>query len=64
VHGLAVLTGQGPLLDVPDATRHHLEELTRTFIDESQTRSRRRYPAVTEKRQDTVESWNRRISTR
>ena len=35
VHGLAVLTGQGPLRDVPDATRHHLEELTRTFIDES-----------------------------
>ncbi|HEY4854830.1 MAG TPA: WHG domain-containing protein [Streptosporangiaceae bacterium] len=35
VHGLAVLTGQGPLRDVPDATRHHLEELTFTFIDES-----------------------------
>jgi AcrR family transcriptional regulator len=35
VHGLAVLTGQGPLRDVPDATRHHLEELTGTFIDES-----------------------------
>jgi AcrR family transcriptional regulator len=35
VHGLAVLTGQGPLRDVPDATRHHLEELTRKFIDES-----------------------------
>jgi AcrR family transcriptional regulator len=35
VHGLAVLTGQGPLRDVPDATRHHLEELTRTFIDQS-----------------------------
>jgi AcrR family transcriptional regulator len=34
VHGLAVLTGQGPLRDVPDATRRHLEELTRTFIDE------------------------------
>jgi AcrR family transcriptional regulator len=32
VHGLAVLTGQGPLRDVPDATRHHLEELTFTFI--------------------------------
>jgi hypothetical protein len=27
-----VLTGQGPLRDVPDATRHHLEELTFTFI--------------------------------
>ena len=35
VHGLAVLTGQGPLRDVPDATRHHLEELTRAFIEES-----------------------------
>jgi AcrR family transcriptional regulator len=35
VHGLAVLTGQGPLRDVPDATRRHLEELTRAFIDES-----------------------------
>ena len=33
VHGLAVLTGQGPLRGVPDATRHHLEELTFTFID-------------------------------
>ena len=35
VHGLAVLTGQGPLRGVPDATRRHLDELTRTFIDES-----------------------------
>jgi AcrR family transcriptional regulator len=35
VHGLAVLTGQGPLRDVPDATRRHLGELTRTFIDGS-----------------------------
>ena len=35
VHGLAVLTGQGPLRDVPDATRHHLGELTRAFIEES-----------------------------
>ena len=35
VHGLAVLTGQGPLRDLPDATRHHLEELTRAFIDQS-----------------------------
>ena len=34
VHGLAVLAGQGPLRDVPDATRRHLEELTLTFIDE------------------------------
>jgi AcrR family transcriptional regulator len=34
VHGLAVLAGPGPLRDVPDATRRHLEELTLTFIDE------------------------------
>jgi AcrR family transcriptional regulator len=33
VHGLAVLAGQGPLRDVPEATRRHLEELTFTFID-------------------------------
>jgi AcrR family transcriptional regulator len=33
VHGLAVLAGQGPLRDVPDATRQHLEKLTLTFID-------------------------------
>ncbi len=32
VHGLAVLAGSGPLRDVPDATRHHLEQLTFTFI--------------------------------
>jgi AcrR family transcriptional regulator len=32
VHGLAVLTGEGPLRDAPDATRSHLEELTLTFI--------------------------------
>jgi AcrR family transcriptional regulator len=32
VHGLAVLTGQGPLRDVPDATRHRIEEGTRAFI--------------------------------
>jgi AcrR family transcriptional regulator len=35
VHGLAVLTGQGPLRDVPAATRRHLDELTRAFIDQS-----------------------------
>ena len=35
VHGLAVLTGQGPLRGVSAATRRHLDELTRTFIDES-----------------------------
>src|SRR5215475_10484902 len=32
VHGLAVLAGQGPLRDVPDATRRRLEERMRTFI--------------------------------
>jgi len=37
VHGLAVLTGQGPLRDLPDATRHHLEKLTLAFIEESLT---------------------------
>jgi AcrR family transcriptional regulator len=35
VHGLAVLTGQGPLRDDRDATRQHLEELLLTFIDDS-----------------------------
>jgi AcrR family transcriptional regulator len=35
VHGLAVLTGVGPLRDVPDAARHRLEELTFAFIAES-----------------------------
>jgi AcrR family transcriptional regulator len=35
MHGLAVLAGQGPLRDIPDATRHHLDELTFAFIDES-----------------------------
>jgi hypothetical protein len=35
VHGLAVLAGHGPLRDVSDATRHHLEEVTFAFIDES-----------------------------
>ena len=33
VHGLAVLTGQGPLRDAPGVTPHRLEELTRAFID-------------------------------
>ncbi|HEY7362262.1 MAG TPA: TetR-like C-terminal domain-containing protein, partial [Streptosporangiaceae bacterium] len=32
VHGLAVLAGQGPLRDIPDATRHHIEERMRAFI--------------------------------
>jgi AcrR family transcriptional regulator len=35
VHGLAVLAGEGPLRDVPDAARHHLEGLTLAFIDET-----------------------------
>jgi AcrR family transcriptional regulator len=35
VHGLAVLTGQGPLRELPDATRHHLERLTSAFIGEA-----------------------------
>lgn len=34
VHGLAVLTGQGPLRDLPDAIRRRIEELTFTFIGE------------------------------
>jgi AcrR family transcriptional regulator len=34
VHGLAVLAGQGPLRDVPGATRRHIEELTFTFINQ------------------------------
>jgi AcrR family transcriptional regulator len=33
VHGLAVLTGQGPLRDAPGVTRHRLEEATRAFIE-------------------------------
>ena len=32
VHGLAVLTGQGPLRDAPDATRRKFEQLTLGFI--------------------------------
>lgn len=35
VHGLAVLTGQGPLREAPPAARRHLEERTFTFIDET-----------------------------
>ncbi len=34
VHGLAVLTGQGPLRDVPEAARQRLDLLTTTFINE------------------------------
>ncbi len=37
VHGLAVLTKQGPLRDVPSATRQRLEELILTFIGEGLT---------------------------
>ena len=33
VHGLAVLTGQGPLRDAPDSTRRHIQKLTSTFIE-------------------------------
>jgi len=40
VHGLAVLTGAGPLRAVPDATRDHLTELTLAFIDESIAKDR------------------------
>ena len=35
VHGLAVLTGQGPLRDGPNAFRRRLEQLTLTFIADS-----------------------------
>jgi AcrR family transcriptional regulator len=35
VHGLAVLTGQGPLRELPDATLRHLEKLTSAFIGEA-----------------------------
>ena len=33
VHGLAVLSGRGPLRAMPEASRRHLEELTLGFID-------------------------------
>jgi AcrR family transcriptional regulator len=33
VHGLAVLTGQGPLRDVSDTARRHLEQLNSAFIE-------------------------------
>jgi AcrR family transcriptional regulator len=33
MHGLAVLVGQGPLREVPAATRRRLEESTRAFIE-------------------------------
>jgi AcrR family transcriptional regulator len=34
VHGLAVLTGQGPLRGVPEATRRRLEKRTLAFVEE------------------------------
>jgi AcrR family transcriptional regulator len=37
VHGLAVLTGQGPLRDVEDAARRRLEKLTFAFIEDALT---------------------------
>jgi AcrR family transcriptional regulator len=33
VHGLAVLTGQGPLRTLPERTRDHLADLLSSFID-------------------------------
>jgi AcrR family transcriptional regulator len=35
VHGLAVLVGQGPLRDVPDAARRRIAERTRAFVEDS-----------------------------
>lgn len=35
VHGLAVLTGQGPLRDAGEDTRRRIEGLTRAFLEES-----------------------------
>jgi AcrR family transcriptional regulator len=37
VHGTAVLTGEGPLRDVPEAARRQLEERVFTFIGEGLT---------------------------
>jgi AcrR family transcriptional regulator len=37
VHGLAVLAGQGPLRELPDAARQRLEKLTFTFIEDALT---------------------------
>ncbi|TMM20415.1 MAG: TetR/AcrR family transcriptional regulator [Actinobacteria bacterium] len=37
VHGLAVLTGQGPLRDVPEPMRHRLEKLVSRFIEQGLT---------------------------
>jgi hypothetical protein len=35
VHGLAVLTGEGPLRDLPDATHRYIEKRIRTFIEQA-----------------------------
>ncbi len=45
VHGLAVLTGQGPLREVSARTRQQLEELTFIFIDRGLVGVVRRIPA-------------------
>ncbi len=37
VHGLAVLTTQGPLRDVPESSRQRIEELTSSFIESALT---------------------------
>jgi len=37
VHGLAVLTGEGPLRDVPEATRRQLQERVSAFIGDGLT---------------------------
>jgi AcrR family transcriptional regulator len=37
VHGLAVLTGQGPLRDVPEASRPRFAQLISSFIDSALT---------------------------
>jgi AcrR family transcriptional regulator len=35
VHGLAVLLGQGPLREVPEAARRQIEERSRAFVEDS-----------------------------
>ena len=37
VHGMAVLTGEGPLRDAPGPDRHRLEDLTLAFISDCLT---------------------------
>ena len=46
VHGLAVLTGPGPLRDVPDAVRRRLEELTLSFIGEGLSTATRNWTQI------------------